>query len=128
MMDWLDMTKHELLTQDNRITSHPIFLVQQRYRIYGIGPDYTEDFVWINSDGNELSVVDPGSDDVTKVGIRDIWEFVSCFFTNKAAVEFIEANRHRLTEPRIYVHSGYRNYEWQRVRALLMGSPHPENP
>jgi hypothetical protein len=41
------------------------------------------------------------------------------FFTEKAAQEYINANRHNLVEPRIYVESGYRNYEWQAVRTLL---------
>jgi hypothetical protein len=63
--------------------------------------------------------------DITRTGYVDNWEFVAAFFTNDAAVTFIESNKHRLSFPRVYVASGYRNYEWQAVRKSLMDQAIP---
>ena len=41
------------------------------------------------------------------------------FFTEEAAKFFVKTNRHNLRNPRIYVESGYLNYEWQAVRVIL---------
>lgn len=46
----------DLLTQDNLCTHEPIFMVQQRNRVYGFDPIYTDDhIVWIDSDACEYS-------------------------------------------------------------------------
>lgn len=45
---------------------------------------------------------------------------VTTFFTNKSAETYIEENRHNLHDPHVYVDSGYRNYEWQFMRALIV--------
>ena len=42
----LELLVQRLNTQDNRATAHPIFLVQQEHRIYGMDPDYTDKCVW----------------------------------------------------------------------------------
>lgn len=47
------------------------------------------------------------------------WETVC--FTQEAAAKYIEQHRHNLCDPHVYVASGYRNAEWQRMRAFLMG-------
>ena len=49
------------------------------------------------------------------------WRFVSVFFTNDAAREFIQRNNHNLEKPRIYIASGYNNPEWKLVRGFLRG-------
>lgn len=79
----LDAARINIHTQDNRITSHPIFFVQ------------------------------------TKVSGR--WENKQPFFTYSAARRYIENESHNLSEPQIYVASGYANEEWQAVRAVLLG-------
>jgi hypothetical protein len=55
-----------------------------------------------------------------RTGYVDPWEFVQPFVTEAAAEAYIAANSHRMNETRIYVDSGYRNYEWQAMRAMLL--------
>lgn len=121
-------------SQDNRITVDPIFLVQQRHRIYGI---LTSDLtVWLY-EGDEVAQDDvelcdflaerdlDGAEEekaglLEEVGYKDTYEFVQPFFSQKAADAYIESNLHNLIEPRVYVDSAYRNNEWQAVREVLL--------
>jgi len=118
-----------LWTQDNRATAHPIFLVQQRRRTYGFDPQYSDQFVWLYEDECEEVSDEEAStleaqfqkdysepEGFTRVAYVDTWEFVQPFLTDQAAEAYIEANRHNLTDPRIYVDSGHRNPEWQLIR------------
>jgi hypothetical protein len=121
----------EVLTQDNRMTNLPIFVVQQRRRILGIDLNYAPDTVWMTEDHEyEASPddlkeiqrqIEQGKDVVgwEELGYVDVWEHVTSCFTNKGAEEYIKVNGHNLTEPRIYVASGYRNAEWAAMRELL---------
>lgn len=119
-------------TQDNRMTSHPLFLVQQKVRTTGFDPDYADDnqLCWIGDDGEvdeetskELfETYEKGgfiSNSYTLTGFVDSWEFVTCCFTNSGAEAYIKANGHNLNEPRIYVASGYGNSDWITVRDFL---------
>lgn len=131
----LDRSAQTILTQDNRCTAEPIFVVQQRKRLYGVDPDIVDDseVVWLDGendcqeiDGEERERLEALYQDTFDVpgkyhrtGYVDQWEFVQPFFTEAAAVAYIEANLHRLTDPRIYVDSAYRNPEWQAVRAMI---------
>lgn len=126
----------DLRTQDNRITELPIFVVQQRRRTYGLSNDYTDEYTWIDQDGEEVSGVvrvklerfykrtgysnTLGNVWYWRVGCRDTWEFVTACMTESGANEYIRANGHNLKEPRVYVESGYRNAEWKVVREHLM--------
>ena len=124
--------------QDNAITADPIFLVQQKRRIYGMDAGCGDGFVW-RYDGEEVAEHQDdqkeffreneiSEDEAVKSGFLveahyiDIWEFVQPFFSQGAADEYIEANEHNLTDPRVYVDSAYRNKEWQAVRAVLLGT------
>lgn len=136
MIEIWERMSRDVQTQDNASTAHPIFVVQQRNRIYGIDPDIVDDgqVVWLDAvydcqeiHGEERDKLEeayqrtftvPG--DYHRTGYLDQWEFVQPFFTKTGAEEYIEANQHRLKEPRIYVDSAYRNKEWGAVRALLM--------
>jgi hypothetical protein len=121
-----------LHTQDNRATQHPVFVVQQRRRICGVDDGYTDDFVWMDEEWDEVhdpelieqldvaSSLDPPKG-YTRIGYLDIWEFVTACFTEQGCKDYIEVNGHNLREPRIYVESAHRNREWQAVRALLAG-------
>lgn len=130
--------------QDNRITAEPIFVVQQRRRIYGLDPDYTDDVCWCRSDDEFYEVTDPGElaeieaeyahtglepgnpwRKYIRTGYRDVWEWVQPFFSEIGAQAYIDANRHNLTDPRIYVESAHRNDEWQAVRAALLAEEGP---
>lgn len=111
--------------QDIRATAEPIYVVRQRRRIYGLDPECCDGkYVWLY-DGEEYteeeyqtseSNSDPGW---YKAYYMDIMEHVQPFFSEKNAQFFIDRNRHRLTDPDIYVDSAYRNLEWIAIRSFL---------
>jgi len=84
-------------TQDNRITSHPLFLVQERRQI-----------------------LPEGSDEPI-----ELWEFSDACFTEAGAEAIIARHRHNLHGPRVYVSSGFRNEEWRIVREFLFSLADP---
>lgn len=122
--------------QDNACTAHPMFVVQQRRRIHGIDPSYSDLFEWIDNEGRAAdadeheileSAYQQHGDDAegesqfwTRAHYVDTWENVQPFFSRAGAEGYIARNRHNLTDPRVYVDSAYRNEEWQLVRALLL--------
>jgi len=112
--------KAKLLQQDNYATALPMYTVQQKRTIIGVSPDYTEKFIYVNSHGDE---VDENDDSAQKVGIVEIWEFVTTFFTEDACKKYIADNKHNLNEARMYVDSGYRNAEWELIRNLILSTP-----
>lgn len=125
-------------TQENFCTAEPIFVVQQRRRIYGIDEAYCEakEIVWLDEEGCELSFDEAEALEVAyqqngvvpemnhRVGYRDTWEFVQPFVTHSGAEAYIQANSHRMNEARIYVDSGHRNPEWKEVRRQLKEESH----
>jgi len=135
--EWIAQTRQNITTQDNASTAHPMFTVQQKRRLYGFDPEYgSEDSsVWLYDD----ECVEPdeykqlalnayydvtGEDEpegYRRVHYLDTWEFCTACFTEAGCKDYLAANGHNLCEPRIFVESGHRNVEWQRVRALLAG-------
>lgn len=121
---------NQIRTQDNRATSDPIFIVQQRHRIYGVDSDHCDVAVWVDEDGNEvpeeeffdLEEYQSGQECESgwcRVGYLDRWEFVTACFTEEGCKQYIKVNGHNLTEPRIYAASAYRNDEFIVVREWL---------
>ena len=126
----------ELLTQDNRATKDPVFLVQQRRRIYGLDSEYAEKFTWVGEDDykeadpdtaarlerefSEADYPDESFEGYIRVGYQDIWETETVFFTLKGAEEYMKNQRHNLKHPRIYVESAHRNPEWKMLRKFFM--------
>lgn len=120
-----------LHTQDNRITSKPLFAVQQKRTVAGLDEDYADKFAWI-CDGSEVDseesarldslreADEPIPDDCRRVGYVEKWEFVTGCLTEQGCKDFIACNGHNLNEPRIYAYSGYRNAEFIAVREWLM--------
>jgi hypothetical protein len=120
--------------QDNRCTAQPIFIVQQRRRIYGFDPPYSDDYVWLYvdeavevSDEKELAQIEAEYErtgkepaEYIRTFYQDFWEWVQPFFSEEGAQTYITCNRHNLTDPRIYVESAYRNDEWAAVREMLI--------
>jgi len=51
------------------------------------------------------------------------WKFVCAHFTEAAADRYVAENSHNLTNPRIYVTSQYRCWEWIAAVAELRGEP-----
>lgn len=78
---------HNLLEQDNRGTSYPMFLVRQIYH---------------HRDGEQVH------------------EYVTTCMTQEGAEAFIKQHAHNLTDPYVYVASGWKNEEWQLLRAFLL--------
>lgn len=119
-------------TQDCRAAAHPVYLVQDRERIYGMSSDYSIDYAWISvgefseADEEEAARLDEldkrGEPDREwcKTYYIDRWQFVTACFTEKGCQDYINANRHNLTEPRIYAASAYRNEEFIAVREHLL--------
>ena len=117
-------------TQDNRATSHPMFIVQRLQRIYGVGADYTNKFMWISEEGEPASEIETAGLEALlakgvkvkgweKVGYVDRWEFVTACFTRQACEDYVAAKGHDLGVTRIYVDSAYDNHEWIKVREYL---------
>jgi hypothetical protein len=121
-----------IATQDNRCTDAPIFIVQQRKRIYGFDPAYSDEYVWIDSanDGyqaddeererlDDLEANGEDTGDWIKTSYMDIWEFVTACFTEQGCKDYLKINGHNLTDPRIYADGSYRNKEFRMVRDFL---------
>lgn len=122
----------QIRTQNNAATGHPIFMVQQRRRIYGMDLSWDGEWEWIDEEGNEaggderlaleewrIKTGDQEHDGFRRVGYTDLWEAVQPFFTRVGAERYIATNKHNLCDPRVYVESAYRNHEWQNVRDFL---------
>ena len=139
-IDELKRIVARLEDQDNLCTRDVAFHVQQRVRLYGIDPEYTENVAWMQ-DGEEIDPdlwerldeaesngetgIGVGDDEcyvlaeLEHVGFVDRWETVQVFFTSEGAERYIKTNGHNLTGPRIYGESFYRNYEMMTVRKNL---------
>lgn len=129
---------YRLRTQDNMGTAHPIFVVEQKVRVYGFDPDYVdagdEHIVWIECDDfsevrdheerqeleDEFQSTGRQREGYSRTVWQEHWEWVQPFFTREAAELYLAQNAHNLKSPRIYCHSGYRNREWQQVMAMLI--------
>src|SRR5687768_4710001 len=96
-------------TQDGRITSHPIFVVEERVRIYGMDPVWDGPVVWLHADepvevSPEESArleaayqeADQEPENFTRTGYVDYWRFVTACFTEQGCKDYIAANGHNL--------------------------------
>jgi len=128
---WTDKLPERLRAQDNRATSHPIFVVQQRRRVYGFDPSSGDGIAWLGDEseveeslafsleaGYQKNHHEP--DGYTRTAYKDEYEFVTACLTEAAADAYIVANRHNLCDPRVYAASGYRNSEWIAVREFFL--------
>lgn len=120
-----------LRTQDNRITSNPVFVVQKKTREYS--NDFEDGVAWMDGDWEEADAETAAPleaeyeatghvpADWTRIGCQDRWEFVQPFFTEDGAKEYLRINGHNVRgETRIFVESGWRNAEWEAIRELLL--------
>lgn len=120
--------------QDHRATAHPIYIVQQKERIYGFEPGYSDSYVWVGEDGEQLKDSDFETertrereegeepfdvDEWERVYFQDRWVGVQSFFSLIGAMSYIQHNKHNITSPRVYVGTANRNDEWQAVRTYL---------
>ncbi|WP_370607460.1 ead/Ea22-like family protein [Citrobacter meridianamericanus] len=122
-----------ILSQDNRITSDPMFCVYQKREIV-VDADYDYDrIVWIDEDGNEanerqrmrLELLHENfrepPEKWRRVALKEIDDFVTCCFTEQGCKDYLACNGHNLRLPFIYVKSGFRNAEFISVRNWLAG-------
>lgn len=139
----IDVIKHEMLTQNKRGTSFPIFIVVRDERIYGVDSNHS-------CDGRERKE-DLGEDDVCEVCWSHYQEYsefpeecddgdcdesfvnyriekdvpqmrAAFFFTAEACNAHIEANRHHYGRgAHSYAISAYHNPELKEVMAHLVG-------
>ena len=120
-------------TQDNRITSDPMFCVYQKREIV-VDADYGYDrIVWVDEDGNEANKRQSRRLELLhenfreppekwrRVAVKDINEFVTCCFTEQGCKDYLAVNGHNLRLPFIYVKSGFRNAEYIGIRNWLAG-------
>ncbi|HAY5884832.1 TPA: ead/Ea22-like family protein [Shigella flexneri] len=120
-------------TQDNRITSDPMFCVYQKREIV-VDADYDYDrIVWVDEDGNEANKRQSRRLELLhenfreppekwrRVAVKDIDEFVTCCFTEQGCKDYLAANGHNLRSPFIYVNGGFRNAEYIGIRNWLAG-------
>ncbi len=136
--DWLLEIAHKLRTQDNRITSEPLFCVFQKRRIWGMDPDYAEQWVWLDKDADRSEVDeseveldefdDPVKDNYEKAYYIEVDEFVNAHLTDEAAKLYIAQNHYKLKKPFTYVTSQYRCHEYIQLRNWLLSLPSPNSP
>lgn len=135
-MPRLKEIQHELKTQDNRCTSDPIFLVEEKERIYGLDLkwdcesccyDFENDCEISEEEydkAREKEMDDPSGkyeNPYERLGFMDKRKTVQFFFTERAAQDFIDRNKHRHKgELRIYADSLYRNSEMKMIRDYIL--------
>ena len=123
-----------LRTQDNRITDAPMFIVEQKARIYGLDPQYGDgDYIWQHKDDpeyflgtdeeleEEIVIGAAVKEQYEKVYYYEYWVFVTVCFTEQGCNDFLKINRHNLKEPRIFAAGSFRNEEFRAVREYLIG-------
>lgn len=129
-----------LRTQDNRITAHPLFIVQQRLRVWGVAEGWADGYEWSYDDGDSGAVDDDLARSLEagwqkdrteprgyrRIGYQDLWEFVTACFSEQGCRDYIRVNGHNLREPRIYAESAHRNAEWIALRKFFLSQPAPE--
>ena len=124
-----------LRTQDNRATDAPIFLVEEKRRVYGFDPAYADkdEIDWIDSEGDEADAEEHARleaeyqetgeepDDWTRTAYQDEWHFVTACFTEKGCLDYIARNGHNHRgELRTYAAGSHRNEEWRTIRSFLL--------
>lgn len=120
-------------TQDNRVTSEPMFCVYQKREIVA-HEDYDHDrIVWVDEDGNEanerqrmrLELLHENyrepPEKWRRIAVKEIDEFVTCCFTEQGCKDYLACNGHNLRLPFIYVKSSFRNAEYIGIRNWLAG-------
>lgn len=116
-------------------TSHPIFLVHKRDRIYGFDSEYSSNYVWFRTDGDcgydeaderttkRLDALYEDGRDIKnweRIYYIDRWEYVNAHFTKEGALDFIKRKQHDYDELRVYVDSQYLCHEFNSIISALI--------
>lgn len=119
----LDGFLERLRTQDHLATAYPAYTVEQKEKIWGVDPGLDDcEVAWTYDGCDDGPVYEEPPYDTP--GLREVyyrwqWRYVNVHFTRKAAELFICQNAHNLTQPRVFVTSQYRCWEWQEIMRLL---------
>jgi hypothetical protein len=123
--------KREMISQDNLATSHPLYCVFEKERIFGIDPAYGEKFVWLHHDDLDSPIdeneVDfdaagkPINESIEKYYFVERDRFVNAHFTMKAAKDFITANKHNHPTAFVFVISLYGCHEMIALQEWIKG-------
>jgi hypothetical protein len=132
---FLENLAKELRTQDNTITSYPIYVVQQKKEIWGNyngggnGIIYfwidDPEYWWRTKEEAEKAVLeynqklDNFDDYIEKIEYIISWEYLTAHLTKKAAELYIKHNSHNLNELRIYIESQYRCHEFNQLIDII---------
>ena len=124
-----------LLSQDNRGTDAPMFIVEQK-RTYVTAEGYNSSRTeWVKNDGGEHQVATAHQaarleahyrkhfecpKHWERLAVFDVWEFVTACFTEQGCKDYLRVNGHNLSETRIYAASSFRNHEFRDLREVLM--------
>ena len=121
---WLEKMSEAIRTQDNRMTAHPIFNVQQEVLILGVDPHcHCEVEHCFVDEMGEIQHVLAGEEipsHLSRVPYIRRWQHITSFFTVGGAEDFMRDHAHHYGAMRVYVDSLYRNPEMRRVREFLM--------
>ena len=142
----LEQIANNIVTQDNRITDQPMFIVQEKIRDYGYEEGYADDYEWMIEEGHGPEKASPAVAMLLdrllflpnpsewkritrayKVGYCDRWEFVTACFTEQACEDFIRIDGHNHGELRIYAAGSFRNIEFRTIRNALIGMANQED-
>lgn len=133
VLQFLDTMADELRTQDGMATAHPMYAVQEKVVVYRVAPDEGDGWEWHSPQDPERT---PGQAEAVelyrkmrageptpgceRVGYRITWQVVTVCLTREGALDYLRNNGHNLTEPRVYVLSGWRNREVQMLRHYFL--------
>lgn len=120
----------QLNSQDNRMTSDPMFCIQILVREPGFDTSFTDNECWVSSEHNDvLYDKSPPKDEEGwegPYGYKDHWLTKKVFFTKKGCEDYLAVDGHNLKSlahdgiTRIYVESYYRCDEMISIREALM--------
>lgn len=148
--DFLRNLSKELKTQDNRSTANPVFCVHEKKIVFC--PDDCGDTNWFDNEGNMVSDKDikeiiqeylEDNKDSSILDEEDILEELEyrkfsynienvkvsgqSYFTEKAAQRHIDQNHYHYKEAFVYAESAWRNYEFQKLREILLSLTNNES-
>lgn len=126
----LEKIGENILYQDNRSTSYPLFCVFQKEEMVVDEDFYYDKIIWCTDEGEEanptrskrLNILDENYRDTgkwNKRAIKMVDSFVTACFTEEGCKKYLSINGQNLKQPFIYAVSGYRNQEYQSVRDFL---------
>lgn len=135
--EFVGSLRQQLLTQDDRCTVDPFFVVFSKQEIV-VDSEYDHDriFWWHKEDHVEACEratrwLDYREDtwrdtgDWVKLAVKEIDQFETACFTEQGCKDYLAANGHNLRKPYIYANSLFRNWEMLELRKMLMADPSP---